>query len=293
MRKDGKRIKRVDPMYTIMPHILEKRYDAMNNIELDIPMEPMQKYLNKKRKEGHHISHMGLLVAAILRATAEYPALNRFIVNKKIYARNEFCVGLVVLKPGADDATMNKIYFELEDDIYTVQEKIDKYIEDNRKVENSNSTDEIMAKLLAIPGLLTVAVTVLKWMDKHNIMPRAVIEASPFHATLGITNLASIRTNHIHHHIYEFGTMGMFVAMGNSRMVPVDKAGNVEFIKSLPLGVVMDERIASGSYFASAFQKIKQYLKTPELLEEPPKVVNRDFPIEENWLSYQKAQKKK
>lgn len=293
MRKDGKRIKRVDPMYTIIPYILDKRYDAMNNIELDIPMEPMQKYLNQKRKEGYHISHMGLLVAAILRTTAEFPALNRFIVNKKIYARNEFCVGLVVLKPGSDDATMNKIYFELEDDIFTVQEKIDKYINDNRKTDNSNSTDELMTKLLAIPGLLNTAVTVLKWMDRHNIMPRAVIEASPFHATLGITNLASIRTNHIHHHIYEFGTMGMFIAMGNSRVIPVDKAGNIEFVKSLPLGVVMDERIASGSYFAAAFQKIKLYLKNPELLEKPAEIVNRDFPIEKNWLSYKKAQKKK
>ena len=119
-------------MYTIMPYILDKRYDSMNTITLDIPLEPMQKYLNKTRKEGHKVSHMGLIVAAVLRATAEYPALNRFIVNKKIYARNEFCVGLVVLKPGAD-ATMNKIYFELEDDIFTVQRKIDEYISENRQ----------------------------------------------------------------------------------------------------------------------------------------------------------------
>ena len=292
MRKDGKRIKRVDPMYTIMPYILDKRYDSMNTITLDIPLEPMQKYLNKTRKEGHKVSHMGLIVAAVLRATAEYPALNRFIVNKKIYARNEFCVGLVVLKPGAD-ATMNKIYFELEDDIFTVQEKIDKYIEDNRKTDNANQTDELMAKLLAIPGLINVGIGLFKWMDKHGLLPRAVIEASPFHATMGITNLASIRTNYIHHHIYEFGTMGMFVALGNSEIVPISKGRETEFVKCMPLGVVMDERIASGSYFASAFQKIKLYLKQPELLEKPAEVVNRDFPVEENWISYQRKNKNK
>lgn len=288
MRKDGKRIKRVDPMYTLMPYILDKRYDAMNNITLNIPMEPMQKYLNRKRKEGCQLTHMGVIIAAVLRATAEFPALNRFIVNKRIYARNEFSVGLVVLKPGDADATMNKIYFELEDDIFTVQEKIDKYVEDNRKAEHSNQTDKIMKLLLAVPGLAGIGTKLLKILDKFNLLPRAAIEASPFHATMGITNLSSIRTNYIHHHIYEFGTMGMFIAMGNSEIVPTSKGNEIVMEKCLPLGVVMDERIASGSYFAKAFQKIKLYLKDPELLESPPEIVNRDYPIEKNWYSYRK-----
>jgi len=40
--------------------------------------------------------------------------------------------------------------------------------------------------------------------------------------------------------------------------------------------MVMDERIASGSYFALAFRAFKRYLKNPALLEEPPKVINKD-----------------
>ena len=31
-----------------------------------------------------------------------------------------------------------------------------------------------------------------------------------FHASLSLTNLASIRTNHIYHHVYEFGTISVF-----------------------------------------------------------------------------------
>ena len=42
MRKDGKRVKNAEPMYAIVPYILEKRYDAMNMIELDFPVAPMQ-----------------------------------------------------------------------------------------------------------------------------------------------------------------------------------------------------------------------------------------------------------
>ena len=44
----------------------------------------------------------------------------------------------------------------------------------------------------------------------------------------------------------------------------------------MPLGVTMDERICSGSYFAVAFRKMKYYLKNPELLETPPEKVIED-----------------
>ncbi len=288
MRKDGKRVRNVDPMYSLIPYFLVRRYDAMNTISLDIPLEPIQKYLNAQRKNGKNISHLGIIIAAVLRATAEFPALNRFIVNRKIYARNEFSVGMVVLKPGEANDTMNKIYFELEDDIFTVQEKIDRYVEEHRRADNENATDRIMRILLAIPGLIRFAADFLMFLDRHNLLPRAIIEASPFHATMGITNLASIRTNYIHHHIYDFGTMGMFISMGNTELVPMNRGGINVLEKCIPLGVVMDERIASGHYFAAAFQRIRSYLKDPSLLEGPPQVVNRDFPVEENWHSLKK-----
>ena len=277
MRKDGKRIKRVDPMYTIVPYIMNKRMDSMNMITLDIPLEPMDKYLHKVRREGKQVSHLGLVLTAILRATAEYPALNRFVVNKRIYARNDFTVGKVVLKPGEDDGAINKVSFELEDDIFTVQDKMDKYIEENRKLTNENKTDKLMQVLLSVPGLVNFGVGLFKLLDRYGLLPKSIIDASPFHVTMVITNLASIRTNHIYHHIYEFGTTSMILSMGNSREVPKRVKGEIIFERCMPIGMVMDERICSGSYYATAFQRIKTYLKDPTLLEGAPKVVNRDF----------------
>ena len=64
-------------------------FKTMNMITIDIPYAPMQDYVNKKRKEGISISHMSLVIAAYLRTMAKYPELNRFIVNKKPYERNE------------------------------------------------------------------------------------------------------------------------------------------------------------------------------------------------------------
>ena len=275
MRADGKRIKNADPMYTVAAYIMDKRVDSMNMITIDIPVEPIKEYLNEKRKQGINISHMGVVLAAYIRTMKDFPELNRFVVNKKIYQRNEIAVGMVVLKPGEmGHGTMSKMYFNENNTIFEVNDIINKYVEENREAPGNNGTEKIIKALLSVPGVLPVGVGLFKWMDKHGLLPKAIIDMSPFHMSCGITNLASIRTNHIYHHCYEFGTTSVFLAMGNTREVPKRKGDEIVFEKCMPIGVTMDERIASGSYFAMAFRKMRTYLRNPELLETPPSDTN-------------------
>lgn len=277
MRADGKRLKNADPMYTVAAHIMDKRSDSMNMITIDIPYDPMHEYINEKRKQGISISHMALIITAYLRTAAEFPELNRFIVNKKAYARTEFPVAMVVLKGGSGGkGTMSKMYFEKTDDIFTVNQKIEDYVEANRNTPEKNGTEKLIKFLLSVPGILNIGVKIFKLLDRYGLLPKAIINASPFHNSLAISNLISIRTNHIYHHCYNFGTTSVFITMGNLREVPKRKGEEVVFERCMPLGVVMDERICSGNYFATAFRKLKKYLANPELLEGAPEVVNED-----------------
>ena len=277
MRADGKKLKHIDPMYKIVPHIMTKRYDSMNMITLDIPYEPIQSYINGKRKEGVNISHMAVIIAAYLRTCAKYPALNRFIMNKKVYARNEYCISMVVLTPGTDgEETESKMYFDPSNTIFDVNDNINNFVEANRNAPKDNGMEKFMNTILSVPGLLTVGVAFLKMLDKVGLLPKSIIDISPFHNSLVISNLISIRTNHIYHHVYEFGTTGIIVTMGNLREVPKRKGDEVVFEKCMPLGVVMDERLCSGYYFARAFRTMQKYLKNPELLEVPPEEIVKD-----------------
>ena len=275
MRADGNRIKKADPMYTVAAYIMNKRIDAMNMITIDVPTEPIKEYINKKRKQGINISHMAVVLAAYVRTLSEFTELNRFVVNKKIYQRNEIAVGMVVLKGGqVDHGTMSKMYFKENNTIFEVNDIINTYVLENRDAPDNNGTEKMIKFLLSIPGILPVGVALFKLLDRYGLLPKAIIDMSPFHMSLGITNLASIRTNHIYHHCYEFGTTSMFMAMGNSREVAKRKGDKIVFEKCMPIGVTMDERIASGGYFAIAFRRMRQYLRNPELLEvyEPKQV---------------------
>ena len=279
MRADGKKLKGADPMYQVAAHIMAKRSDAMNMITIDIPIEPMNKYLNEKRKEGKRYSHLSLIIAAYLQTMAEFPALNRFVVNKTIYARKEIAVGMVVLKGGKIDShgTMSKLYLQPHYTLDDVQNTIEKYINENRAEENLNSTDKFIKFILSVPGLLRFGIIMFKFLDKYGLLPKKIIDISPFHTSAVVTNLASIRTNHIYHHVYDFGTTSIALAMGNLREVPVEKRGEVEFVRCMPIGMVMDERIASGSYFAMAFRKFKKLLSDPSQLETPPEKIVKDI----------------
>ena len=265
MRSDGVLVKNADPIYLIIPYVIQKRYDSMNMITLEIPVEPMQKYIKTLREEGQTISYMSILIAAYIRTVLEFPKLNRFIKNKRIYDRNEFCISLVVLKD--DYETMSKIYFDLTDTIFTVRDKVEEYISQNRSSANSNETDDLIKSLTRFPVLLNITFFMYRLLDEIGLLPKKLIDSSPFHASLLFSNLASIRTNHIFHHVYEFDTTSIAITMGNMHEVPMRTKNEVKMKRCIPLGIVMDERICSGKYFSQAYRRFTAYLADPALLE--------------------------
>ena len=110
-------------------------------------------------------------------------------------------------------------------------------------------------------------VNLILWADKHGLLPKSILDALPFHTSFLITNLASIRTNHIYHHLYDFGTTSVGSAIGNMRDVPHQTKNGVELERCIPLGVVMDERICSGHYFANVFAYVTRMLADPHRME--------------------------
>jgi len=44
-------------------------------------------------------------------------------------------------------------------------------------------------------------------LDKINLLPKSIIDLSPFHSSIFVTNVGSIGLDTIYHHIYNFGTV--------------------------------------------------------------------------------------
>ena len=272
-RPDGRKVKTVDPLQLIMGSLMRERSDSMNMYEDTINCEPWDKYIKEKEEQGIKINYMHLFIAGVVRIIALKPRLNRFVMNGKIYTRDKIWVSFVVHPELSIDCpeTTIKLGFEGTESIFEIVEKIDEAIKkETTQRTDTNGTDKLAGFFTAMPSfIMNGLVGILMWMDRHNMMPKFIIDLSPFHTSFFITNLKSLGINHIYHHTTNFGTNGLFFAMGKEKQIPVVAKGEVVIQKHMGFGLVSDERFCDGLYFALALRDFKKIMKNPCVLEKP------------------------
>lgn len=288
-RPDGKRVKSGDPIVSLTPYIMTRRSDAQVFTTQHMEVEAVTQYINQKRQEGVKVSHMAILIAAWLRTVCEFPSINRFVLGNRLYARNELAVSFVTIKGRGEHVkeTVCKLYFDPRDTLPEVSEKLERAIKKAREAEENSMVNRLACALLSIPLLTGALVGLLKAMDRIGIMPKAIIDASPFHTSLFVSNMASLKMNSIYHHIYDFGSTSVFIGMGKPGYQIKGLTGEkLKLEKTIPLGVVIDERIMGGAQFGMAFAYMNSFLRHPERLEQPPeRVLNEgvDFSLKEKY----------
>ncbi len=270
-RVDGRKVKNVPPFFKIIPQVMRTRSDSQVYYTYDIPITEIDNYIAKKAEENIKISYMDVVYAALVRLMAQRPKLNRFVMNGRTYARNEILISLAIKKNLTDEGTETtiKLPFKGNENIFEIKEKLENVISENKNISKDNETDITAKALAVIPNfLLKFAISVIMFMDKHGLLPKAIINVSPFHTSAFLTNVASLGIDAIYHHLYDFGTTGIFLAMGKKKKSYIYDDETFKEEKCISLAFVCDERICDGYYFANSVKLFNRYLKKPELLEE-------------------------
>jgi len=270
-RSDGRKLKSISPFVKIIPHIMTRRSDAQVFSKQTISTNILDTYIEEKSAQGIKLNYMHLFIAVFVRAIAQRPLLNRFVMNNQLYARNGIYISLAVKRSLRDvgEETTVKFTFTGRENIFEVISIVNRVIGDSILIGETNEVDKIARRIMSLPnGFVKLLVGTLKSMDRHNILPRAIIETSPLHTTLFFTYLKSINLDYIYHHIYDFGTTGIFVALGKVKKMPVVENDVVIVKKCCEIGYVLDERICDGLYFSNSLKLVKKYLANPYLLEE-------------------------
>ena len=125
--------------------------------------------------------------------------------------------------------------------------------------------------------ILKSTVRFLEILDYFGMLPKVLLRASPFHGSMIITDLGSIGLAPNFHHLYNFGNLPVFIAIGAKRKTRELKAdGTVAERKYVDFMLSMDERCCDGFYFSQAFKLFKTLLRNPQPLDEPPETVVDD-----------------
>lgn len=273
-RKDGALLRDLDPMHFIVPLIYPNRCDNEAFISERIDLTNLNKYLADKNKDETEFPYtlFHLLVVAILKTITLRPKMNRFIANKNTYQRHIVSAAFVVKKKFADDGAegLAIIRSKPEDNLFTVREKIYKQITSCRGEQLDRSSDS-MDILNKLPRFLSkFLVWIITKLDKHGKCPDFLIGSDPYYASAVLTNLGSIKLKSGYHHLTNWGTNSVFVAVGEIKPRPFfENDGSYTMKPSVDLGLTIDERIADGYYYSKTVKLIKTLLENPELLELP------------------------
>ena len=222
------------------------------------------------------------------RLIRSLPALSRFIPYI-MPTRNDACnLYEESFEVSAVDRRLRKlrvdgykgigIHFAPTDTIFDVYRKMNEKIEEIKASDENNNTEAVAEAICRLPRiLLRLAIQILRIMDYFGWLPESLTDASPFHGSMIITDLGSLRIGPIFHHIYNFGTLPTFIAFGAKRHAyELDRHGNMVDHKYVDLKFTLDERTVDGHYWAQAFQAWRYLFQHPEILEAPPTRVVED-----------------
>ena len=281
-RKEGRRIKGGMPMDAAMPFIMTNRNGASNKFSNTIDIANCETLIRKLRADGYKsIGMMHIFMAAFCRVIAQYPGLNRYIRGQRLYARNGIEICLTIkkeLKLNAPE-TVIKLDATPADTLLDIYKNLTKLIEENKAEGDQNDMDGFVRLLMKLPRvILKLTIGLIKLLDYFNLLPRWLTKLSPFHGSMFITNLGSLGIPPVFHHLYDFGNLPIFIAMGAKRFEYVlNKEGETEKRTLMDFTVVCDERICDGHYYATAFKKIKKLIENPEQLLTPPENIAEDI----------------
>ena len=283
-RSDGRRVRTLSPMAQITSYFQVERNTCSNLFEESFEISHVERYIRAKRREGYTdfgITHV--LLAAYVRGIAKYPQLNRFISGQKVYSRGEdiqYC--MVVKKEMTVEApdTSIKVHLSPRDTALDVYHKLNAAVESVKATQELDSSlDNLIMYFTLIPSvIMKFTVWLLKLLDYFGLLPKFLLELSPFHGSLFFTSMGSLGIKPIYHHLYDFGNLPIFGAFGMKRKAyEVQEDGSVVQKKYIDVKFVMDERIADGFYYATFFKYYRRLMAHPEILDNPPEEIVKDI----------------
>ena len=162
-------------------------------------------------------------------------------------------------------------------------------VEKARTSETDGFVIKLCSGVLAVPGLATLIVGLVRLLDRYGLAPAALIRELPLYSGLYVTNNGSIGLHHPLHHIYNFGNVSLFFGMGSIlKEAVVTPDGKARMRRLLPVGITADERVCSGAHYAAFFFDVIHLMDHPEELEDPPEEVRFDPGVEYHVPKIQK-----
>jgi hypothetical protein len=266
-RPDGTPAADVAPFREMMPFLMRTRNESAVYFEQDLDLTQTQRFIDDyNATHERRITVFHVFSWAVAHVLHSRPRMNRFVVGNRIYQRDGVWISYSAKKALADGSPIVVLKRRFEPNM-TFEQTVDFIhgdVKEGRSDKKSHMDKELNLFLRLPAMLLAFGVSVVRWLDSVNLLPGAYIHPDPMYASLFIANLGSVKLESAFHHLYEYGNIPLFAALGRSKKVPtVNEAGELSVRNVCTVKYSFDERIEDGLYCAHSLELLRKMVENP------------------------------
>lgn len=269
-RPDGDLVRDVPDLRRVMPYIMRSRNESAVYFEQRLDVGNAERFVrafNTAHPETRATLFHVLLWASV-QGLHEFPHLNRFVAGGRHYQRRGIWVSYSAkqrMKKGAPLIVLKR-EFEAEEPFAAMVATMVSELQSAKFSGERNSVDGELRLVLMLPGFLRrVTFAAYRLLEANGMFPRAFVDNDPLYATLFLTDLGSLGMDAGYHHLYEYGNIGIFGALGRARaeQVPDPDTGRLERKRIATVRWSFDERIEDGLYAGYGLKYVKKLVEDP------------------------------
>ena len=269
-RADGDLVKDGTDLRRIMPYVMRTRNASTVYFEQRIDVRKAEQFV-RAFNEAHPETRATLfhvVLWAARQCLTEFPALNRFVAGGRLYQRKGLWISYSAkqrMKRGAPLIVLKR-RFEPEELFAAMVTEMGTQLQSAKFGGGKSSVDGELGLVLMLPGFLRrVVFAAYRALEALGMFPRVFIDNDPLYATLFLTDLGSLGMDPAYHHLYEYGTIGIFGAIGRARteLIGDPSTGRLERQRIATVRWSFDERVEDGLYAGYGLKHLKRLIEDP------------------------------
>lgn len=269
-RADGDLVKDGTDLRRVMPYVMRTRNESVVYFEQTIDVRNAERYV-RAFNEAHPESRATLfhvVLWAARQGLAEFPGLNRFVSGGRLYQRKGIWISYSAkqrMKKGAPLIVLKR-QFDADESFASMVGEMRTQLSSAKFGGGKSTVDGELGIVLAFPGLVRRLIfAAYRLLEALGAFPRAFIENDPLYGSLFLTDLGSLGMDPAFHHLYEYGTISIFGALGRARteLVGDPNTGKFEKKRLAHIKWSFDERIEDGLYAGYGLRHMLKCVEDP------------------------------
>ncbi len=270
-RVDGDLVTGLDYTRRAMPYMMRGRNESAFYFDEYVQLQKCDAWIRafNEAHPGLNADVFHLALWAIRDCMVRWPTMNRFVMGGRLYQRREITLTYAVKRrlkgdgeSSADSATVKRV-FDPEESFADLVAGVMAQTRAER-FGGPTHTDRELRWILMLPGVLRrVFVAAMRALDAYGVLPRAWIEGDPMYTSAFLAHMASFGMPAGYHHLYEYGTAGVFAVLGRPNTDPGSPTSGPDRRRTMRVAFTFDERTEDGIVAWRSIQHFKRVLEDP------------------------------